>query len=129
LRFIELKTPTYHGLVRRENNRWQLVSPPEHCLLLALVRTTADKLCDLYALSYVTAEAGRLGAYGLDKPQLTVRFGFLNQQGKTQQLELQIGDLTEGGHYYARLGESEEIFILGRSVVDTLRTPFSRKKR
>lgn len=110
----------------REEDGWFLVEP---------VRAAADKLAvesilwdltDLRARKIVARAPADLGKYGLEAPFLTVSIG-IGEGRETESRELRIGKAA-GGARYAKLADSDLVFLVDSSLVRRLTEELARRR-
>ncbi len=122
-------------VLERDGAGWKLTDPFTATVAADQVRPLADELAKLKAEKYVAHSTTNLAEYGLDKPYLriAVREGVKKEKekekGQDKEKEkdkkervLLVGKQTakDAKTRYARLGDSEAIFVLGDKAVATV---------
>lgn len=117
--------------LEREGDGWKVTGPFTATVPADLVRPLTDELAKLKAEKYVAHAATNLADYGLDKPYLRIALrekpfsgepkatGKEVKEKERKERVLLIGKPTakDARSRYARLGDSEAIFILGDKAV------------
>ena len=101
--------------LRKENDRWSLVSPIEAIADLGVTDGLVGRLGTEQMAAIETEQSDELEPYGLDAPRLTVTIG-LGSSAAT----LLIGDTTPAGTVYARDTSRDMVFTVGNSLATEL---------
>ncbi len=116
---VEIIRPADTIRLKKQEEKWILESPIQDTGDEATVSGVLSALEFAEAQKFVAEEAADLAAYGLDKPEVTVR---IREQGKDSWRTLQIGK-KEGDQYLARSLDRTPVFTLQSDVRDKLVQP------
>lgn len=115
--------------LRKDGPTWRIEGPFEAAALPSLVNTMTAELANLRAERYVAHAAQDLAAYGLEKPALRVELqekekpaADKKESAPARPRVLLVGKPVEKEPQarYARLGDSEAIFVLAGKVVSAV---------
>jgi hypothetical protein len=128
--------------LKRQGDKWQISGPFEAPAMAAKIDAMTKELTELKCLRYVVHHAKDLGTYGLEKPYLRLALvpaakkeseepkkdakdkkkAEKKEAKETKERILLIGKPAEKdkSERYARLGDSEAVFVLGDKTVAAL---------
>ena len=116
---IEILRATEKLRLKKEDDKWMLESPLQEAADQSAVSGLLSSLELAEAKRYVSEESIDLGRYGLEKPQLSVRF---QQEGQEQWETLELGNEFEEAEdqYLARNPARSPVFSIGKEIRDKL---------
>ena len=105
--------------LKKEDGNWMLESPLQEAADQSAVSGLLSSLEFAEAKQFVAEESDDLGRYGLEEPQLRVRF---QQEGQDQWETLELGNEFEEAEeqYLARNAARSPVFSIGKEVRDKL---------
>ena len=105
--------------LKKEEGNWMLESPLQEAADESAVSGLLSSLEFAEAKQFVAEESDELGRYGLEEPQLRVRF---QQEGQDQWETLELGNEFEEAEeqYLARNAARSPVFSIGKEVRDKL---------
>ena len=105
--------------LKKEDDRWMLESPVQEAADQSAVSGLLSSLEFAEAKQFVAEESDELDRFGLEQPQLRVRY---QQEGQDQWETLELGNEFEGAEdqYLARNAARSPVFSIGKEVRDKL---------
>ena len=121
---LEITGADFANRLRKEDNRWSLISPIEAMADFGVTDGLVGRLSTGRMAAIETESTDELEPYGLDTPRLTVTVG-LGSSAAT----LLIGDMTPAGTVYARDAARDLVFTVDESLVTELEQGVDQYRR